>query len=99
MDILELLNKHSIETRITGKNVSYGWVGINCPFCITDTGFHGGFTLTKPIRYYCWKCNSNNPIRALSKILSLPYNTIVQIIEEDIESTTQVDKIQVGTKP
>ena len=97
MDILQLLDKHGIEYRKTGKNISHKWIGVCCPFFL-DSGFHGGFTTTKPFRYSCWRCNNKNPIFALSKILPLPYNTIHQIVNEDIDSII-ISKLQIGIKP
>ena len=50
MDIIQLFNKHNIDYRTSGKNISHEWIGVCCPICF-DSGFHGGFTTTKPTRY------------------------------------------------
>lgn len=98
MDICELLDKYNIKYQKTGKNISYGWIGVCCPLC-QDSGFHGGFTLAKPIRYSCWRCNYKNPIGVLSKLLSISFSSAQQILELELESTEIISKIQVGTKP
>lgn len=98
MDIIELFDQNNIEYRKTGKNISYGWIGICCPLC-QDSGFHGGFTINKPARYSCWRCNYRNPVGAISKILSIPYTSAQQILDMELETTEPISKIQVGIKP
>lgn len=60
--------------------VNRGWVNITCPFC-NDRTFNGGFNEAHDY-YNCWKCGSHSHILALSKILHLPRNTVVELLEE-----------------
>lgn len=58
MDIIEYLESKGIEYRAEGKNISSGWIGVNCPFCPDgDPSFHLGIHLDKGT-INCWRCKA-----------------------------------------
>jgi hypothetical protein len=56
--ILSCLKRNSIEYREKGKNISKGFVGLNCPLCQNDLGQHLGIRLTNG-SWTCWKNSSH----------------------------------------
>lgn len=83
-NIIKFLNKYDIEYRTKGKNISDGWVGVNCPNpdC-RDKTFHLGFDL-KSTMISCWKCGFKPLRNVISMLLSVPYHSpkIDDIINE-----------------
>lgn len=75
VDIRNILSKVEIDFRTSGKNISEGWVGVNCPFC-GDTGYHGGFNIHSGLWYNCWKCGNHKAKEALSLLAGLPFSEI-----------------------
>lgn len=64
MNIQEYLDDKNI-TYSEGKNVSQGWIGINCPFCPDgDPSNHLGIHLQIGI-ISCWRCGAKGGIRKL----------------------------------
>jgi len=58
-DVIQYLEDRGIEYRLRGKNVSRGWVEINCLWC-DDPSFHLGIS---PQRFLnCWRCGSKGSI-------------------------------------
>ena len=56
---LQFYKDHGIEYRTEGKNVTSGWININCPFH-PDKTFHLGFD-PKTGNFHCWHCKSISP--------------------------------------
>ncbi|KKM66046.1 hypothetical protein LCGC14_1485160 [marine sediment metagenome] len=68
-----------------GPNISRkgDWIGINCPFCTSpDPSDHLGINLnSKAIK--CLRCDTKGTIiRLMMKLLRLPYDDVIEIIEE-----------------
>jgi len=61
--IIEFLNDTGIPYSLSGKNISSGWVGINCPYC-SDRSNHGGIPLSGNI-FTCFKCGTKTSIKKL----------------------------------
>ena len=62
MNIIEYLEDKGIEYKTRGKNVSQGWIGINCPFCPDgDPSNHLGIHLQTGI-ISCWRCGAKGSI-------------------------------------
>ena len=58
-DVEDYLKSRSVRYWTTGKNVSPGWINIQCVFC-SDTSNHLGIS---PARFYsCWKCGERGHI-------------------------------------
>jgi len=55
IDIREILDDLEIEYFESGKNVSLGWIGVSCPFCMDDESNHLGLCLKSPV-ISCFKC-------------------------------------------
>jgi DNA primase len=53
-DVREYLDDKGIPWSSEGKNISVGWIGINCPFC-SDRTNHMGINL-QSLMVSCWKC-------------------------------------------
>ena len=54
LNIKNIFSQYNIEYAESGKNISKGWIGINCPFCEEDEGFHLG--INEKSRFWsCWK--------------------------------------------
>ena len=65
MDIFEYFDEKGIEYSTEGKNVSSGWIGIQCVFC-DDQSNHLGINLTH-LNYSCFICGSKGNIVSLIK--------------------------------
>jgi len=66
-DILSYLEDLGIPVHEEGKNISEGWIGIQCPFC-DDISNHLGINLDTKVGR-CWKCKT--PVSAISLIMML----------------------------
>lgn len=80
-NVLRDLNIH-YTTR--GKNLSYGRLGICCPFC-GDTGYHAAFTADGEI-YTCWKCGWHKSVDALMALSDRSYYDVSLVIKRHEDS-------------
>ena len=79
IDIRDLLEQLQIDYSEKGKNVSGGWIGVQCPFC-DDQSDHLGLNLESK-RGTCFKCSkSTNIIGYLAAKLN-NFNKAIEIIE------------------
>lgn len=69
MNFVKFCQDFNIPYQTGGKNVSYGWVGICCPFC-SDTSFHLGFKL-RGNYFHCWICDWKPIKKVVSKLLAI----------------------------
>ena len=60
LDVIALLNHLGISYSLSGKNVTQGWVEVNCAFCY-DAGNHLGINLTSKM-FSCWICRESGSI-------------------------------------
>ena len=104
-DAVSFCQDHGIEYWLEGsKNVSSGWIGLQCPFC-DDRSNHLGIELNTG-RTVCWKCGSK-PLWKVIKVLTNekdPNDAIDRYswgTERNIRSTrTDINEIDVtGIKP
>jgi len=63
-DVESWLDDRGISYDSEGKNVSSGWIGVNCPFCGDDPSNHLGINLTTK-RISCWRCGMRDSIKRL----------------------------------
>lgn len=79
-DIKTYLDHHHIRYWETGKNVSYGWIAIQCPWC-DDHLNHLGINLnSKSIN--CFRCTvSGTVIKLVMKFDNIGFDTACQIIK------------------
>lgn len=80
MDIIEFFDEHDIEYWKGGKNVSQGWINIQCPFCGDDSN-HLGIRL-KDLTCHCWKCGKKNLIKIISEVLNTSYKEARELSKE-----------------
>lgn len=79
IDIIRLYNDRGVRYELPGhKHVTDGWVGVPCPFCSGNPGYHLGYC-TDPGsryagRYVCWRCGPKKTLVALGRILSTDEN-------------------------
>lgn len=72
-NIIDVLEKYDIPYKLKGKNISKkSDLGICCPFCEDDIGFHLGI---KGNNYSCWKNENHkgNTITLIKKLLGCSY--------------------------
>jgi len=80
-DIVSYLQSRGIFYKTSGKNVSSGWVGINCIHCI-DPSTHLGINLSSKI-YSCFKCGAKgNVLKLIQEIEGVHYKEALKILGE-----------------
>ena len=79
MNIIDFLEDNGIEFWTKGKNVSPGWINIQCPFC-DDGSNHLGIKITD-LRVNCWRCGGHNIINLIKKITNAPYPEVKSIFK------------------
>ena len=58
-----------------------GWVNTECVFCAGDNpGYHLGYNLDDNY-FYCWRCGHHQTKKTLTKLLSVEYDTVSDIIK------------------
>lgn len=79
-DIIEVFQDHGVRVWRSGKNVSSGWIGLNCPFCGDDKN-HLGIRL-KDLRCRCWRCGKHSLVSVFSECLSVTKNEASKLIKD-----------------
>src|SRR5512135_811461 len=74
MDIVKLYQDMNVPYWTEGKNVSPGWVNVQCPWC-GDLSNHLGFNIDKQY-YRCWKCGWHPTVDTLQRILNVERATV-----------------------
>ncbi len=81
VDIESLFLKEGIDFRSSGKNISAGWIGVNCPFC-GELNNHCGVNLDSK-RYSCWVCSQSGTIvKLIGVLLKINYGQANRIIDD-----------------
>lgn len=96
MDLIEWFEDNDLEYWTQGKNVTAGWVNIQCVFC-DDLSNHLGIRLSD-YRVSCWKCGGNTMANVIMAVTSCNYgearrllNTLVVGVDlPKIEKTLSV---------
>jgi len=78
-NIIEYLEDKNIDYKTEGKNVSNGWIEVNCPYC-ADTSEHLGISLNS-YGFNCWSCGEKGHITKLIKEWENTWD-IKKILEE-----------------
>jgi DNA primase len=79
MELKEFLDDLDIEYWTGGKNVTIGWINIQCPFC-DDSSNHLGIRLSD-LRVHCWKCGPKNLVRVVREITHKSYKEAKDIVK------------------
>lgn len=83
-DVISYLQSRNIPFSYSGNNVSSGWVGINCIFCI-DGSNHLGINLSSG-SFSCFKCaEKGNAIELIQEIDGVDAKTAFSIMNEYTE--------------
>lgn len=81
VDVESLFIKEGIDYRSGGKNISAGWLGVNCPFC-GEQNNHCGVNLDSK-RYSCWVCSQSGTIvKLVGVLLRIDYGKANRIIDD-----------------
>jgi 5S rRNA maturation endonuclease (ribonuclease M5) len=72
-NIINFLERNNIDYKLKGKNISKGNIGIICPYCNDDTGFHLG--IREDGVFACWRDSEHqgNIINLIKKLLNCSY--------------------------
>jgi DNA primase len=90
-DLERLFDDYDIEYWAKGKNVSKGWVNIQCPFC-NDKSNHLGVNINTGA-YSCWKCSTTGELFFLiSELLSIEEYKSKKLIKKYREDFIEVKK-------
>ena len=84
---VRFLQSHRIEFATEGPNIGRGNIGINCPFCKTDTGHHLGISLNG-LGWNCWKNKNHhgrNPAPLISALIGCSYQEAAMIAGLEVE--------------
>lgn len=84
-NILEILKQRNVPYRQHGDHhhVSYGWLGVNCPFCGRGSNhFHMGFHITKRFSS-CWRCGYHPAWKTLAELLGIRYIEARELLGSD----------------
>jgi hypothetical protein len=68
-DLIGFCEDEGINYKTDGKNVSPGWVNINCPFC-DDPSEHLGYD-PKSERLNCWRCGKHDLVEMLKELVDV----------------------------
>jgi DNA primase len=80
VDVESLFSSEGVPFRTSGKNISAGWIGVNCPFC-GEQNNHCGVNLDSK-RYSCWVCSASGTLAKLvGVLLGLTYGQANKIID------------------
>lgn len=98
MDIVRFLQDYNVPFWLEGKNVSPGWVGIQCPLC-ADVSNHGGFCLTGSEPYYnCWKCGWSPLEKVIAKLAGTTRPQASHLIEL-YAGKSRLPELEIEPKP
>lgn len=83
--LVYFLTRNRVDYGVEGtENVGKHWIGVNCPYCDSDTGHHMGIKYGKSPRASCWRSSTHNTSveKALSSLTGVPVSQIVLELEE-----------------
>jgi len=80
--VIRLLDQYGIPYWTEGKNVSAGWVNIQCPFC-DDHSNHCGINPDE-VKFNCWRCDHGGKlVNLLIEITGMSYSACQSMLEND----------------
>lgn len=72
MDLFDFFEEYDVEYWTSGKNVTQGWVNIQCPYC-EDGSNHLGIR-KKDLLVNCWICGRHRVINLIKTLSDLTYS-------------------------
>jgi len=85
MDIKKFFEDNNIEYWVEGKNVSIGWININCLFC-DDPSNHLGIN-PEDFKVNCWRCGRHSFEKIIMNIVGCDFETAKEIKKKIKKST------------
>ena len=104
MELQEFFEDNGVEVWTTGKNVTTGWLNINCPFC-DDTSNHLGICY-KDLRVSCWKCGGHTIEELIQEVTECNYKeakrvrgtlAVGRVVYPPVDGTTPPVPLQTKT--
>lgn len=81
VDVESLFLSEGVDFKSSGKNISAGWIGVDCPFC-GESNYHCGVNLDSK-RYSCWVCSQSGTIvKLIGVLLKINYGQSNRIIDD-----------------
>jgi len=97
MNIIEYLQDEvGIKVSIDGKNVSTGWIGVQCPFCDDETN-HLGIRVND-LRCSCWKCGNHSFISYITELTDCSHDKAKRLYKVLVEGSA-ADELYDRTNP
>lgn len=90
MDITQFLEENKIRYWEKGKNISQGYIGLQCPFC-DDTSNHLGIRLDN-LKVTCWKCGNHSLPKLIKALTNLNYID-AKAISKNLDGIVLPDRI------
>lgn len=91
MDIIKFFEDYEIPYWTKGKNISKGWVGINCVFC-DDPSNHLGYNVEEDYGFQCWKCGKHFVDETIAELIGVNITQAKQIVKKYEGDSVPVDK-------
>ena len=79
MELKEFFDEYNIEYWDSGKNVTSGWINIQCPFCDDDSNHLG--IRPSDLTCNCWKCGRKTMIGIIKELLGISYREAKDIFK------------------
>jgi len=106
IDIIKLYQDFNIHFRTEGKGVARGWVGISCPFCSGNPGYHLGYCIDQSNKYSgaytCWRCGGKNTKKVIAKITNSTESEAWKIMQryssDSVTKTKEIRKTKKAVK-
>ena len=97
IDIIEYLDDRGIDYSTSGKNVSEGWIGLQCP-CCEDRSNHLGINLTSNI-FNCFICGTKGgPAQLVMALENVHYSQAQEILQKYSSATLTTQEKFISSK-
>jgi hypothetical protein len=91
IDLILFLQRMNIPHWESGKNVTYGWVNIQCPYC-DDASNHLGINLQSK-KFSCWRCYQKGDIISLTmRLFRLPKADAIDLLAKYPRTSRRVEQ-------
>ena len=93
IDIREVLDQLGIDYRESGKNIGHDWIGVCCPFCGDDLGYHLGIHLNSPV-ISCFRCGKvGNTLTYVAQEMQ-SYSKAIALLKQFIPKELKPNEIE-----
>lgn len=91
-DAVRFCKDHNVPYALEGKNVGNGYVGINDPFALHDSTFHGAFNPIKGT-FTSWKTGSHTLVDVICALIGVNRKKAYEIIKQYDSVTLYEEKL------